>query len=277
MLREFPEHETGGYMQTLDEKPETIHLYVVREEAPKPSILPIVLSALSLIVLLAFCVLTPYQQPVMRTTLRVPAVPLSLKTFTADITIIPTGIKTYPATTAHGVLTITNGSIIGQNIPAGFTIQGVQTDTAVYVPPGNANGYGWAEVQAHALVSGRNGNYAAFAINSVIGSSVYIRNLSAFRGGRDSYSVKIVTSQDKQTALVTVRSLLAIKPVGLHYPCQEYVRYQNFYVSIYVRWQCQFITYDAPSFLHILSVKLSGTYVIVSGWFIPPRERFWVK
>ena len=32
-------------MQTVDEKPETIHLYVVREEEPKPSVLPIVLSA----------------------------------------------------------------------------------------------------------------------------------------------------------------------------------------------------------------------------------------
>ena len=40
-------------MQTVDEKPETIHLYVVREKEPTPSFAPIVLSALSLAVLLA--------------------------------------------------------------------------------------------------------------------------------------------------------------------------------------------------------------------------------
>ena len=53
-------------MQTVDEQPETIHLYVVREKKPKPSVFPIVLSALSLIVLLVFCVFVPYQQPVTR-------------------------------------------------------------------------------------------------------------------------------------------------------------------------------------------------------------------
>jgi hypothetical protein len=53
-------------MQTLDEKPETIHLYVVREEEPKPSVFPVVLSALSLTVLFALCALTPYQQPELR-------------------------------------------------------------------------------------------------------------------------------------------------------------------------------------------------------------------
>ena len=35
-------------MQTVDEQPETIHLYVVREVAPKSPLLPIVLSVLAL-------------------------------------------------------------------------------------------------------------------------------------------------------------------------------------------------------------------------------------
>jgi hypothetical protein len=94
-------------MQSVDDKPETIHLYVVREEEPKPSVLPIVLSALSLAVLLAFSVLTPYQQPEIRTVIRVPAVLLPIRTFNVAVAIIPTGVKTYPATTAHGILTIT--------------------------------------------------------------------------------------------------------------------------------------------------------------------------
>jgi hypothetical protein len=107
-------------MQTVDDKPETIHLYVVREAEPKPPVFPIILSALSLIVLLVFCVLTPYQQPVIRSIIRVPAVLLPPKTFTALVAIVPTGVSTYPATVAHGMLTITNGSIIGQSIPAGL-------------------------------------------------------------------------------------------------------------------------------------------------------------
>ena len=130
-------------MQTVDEQPETIHLYVVREEEPKPSVFPIVLSALSLIVLLVFCALVPYQQPVTRAVIRVPAVLLMLKTFTAQTAVIPTGVKMYPATTAHGVLTITNGSVISDRAyRLGFTLQGVVTDTAVYVPGGSRTATG---------------------------------------------------------------------------------------------------------------------------------------
>lgn len=138
----------------MDEKPETIHLYVVREADTRPPLYPIILSVLALLALVIYCALTPYQQPVVRMTLRIPAVLLPPKSYTAKIVLIPTGIKNYPATTAHGVLTITNGSIIGPYIPAGFTIGNVETDRAVYVPGGSANGYGWAQVSAHAASAG---------------------------------------------------------------------------------------------------------------------------
>lgn len=261
-------------MRLIDDQPETIHLYVVKEEV-KPSLFPIIISVLALFILAALCTLLPYQHPVMRTTIRVPAVPLYVKDFHVSVQIVPTGIKKCPATTAHGVLTITNGSIIGLSIPAGFTVQGVVTDTAVYVPPGNANGYGWAEVQAHAALSGSNGNYATYTINAVIGSSVYIRNLRAFRGGKDSYFVRVVTPHDKLTAFMTARTLLATETVGLHNPCQE-----NQFVgttNMVLTWHCQFVTYTAPSFLHITSAKLSGKEVLISGWFTEPIKRFWVK
>jgi hypothetical protein len=208
-------------MLHVDDKPETLHIYVVREEAPKPSLLPIFLSVLALASLVALSIAVPYEQPVTRAVIRVPAVLLPLRTFSATAAIIPTGVKVYPATVAHGTLTITNGSIIGQSIPAGFAIQGVVTDYAVYVPGGNANGYGWAIVTAHTLISGTGGNLATLAINQVIGSSVYIRNLSAFTGGKDSYAVKLATAQDKQTALTKARNILAMQINGLHYTCQE--------------------------------------------------------
>src|SRR5437762_4188022 len=107
-------------MQTVDEQLETLHIYVVREEATKPQFFPIFLSVLALASLVALSFAVPYQQPVTRLTIRVPAVPLAMRTFTAQVAITPTGVKTYPATTAHGILTITNGSVIAQVIPTGF-------------------------------------------------------------------------------------------------------------------------------------------------------------
>src|SRR6266567_4567884 len=146
-------------MFQVDEKPETIHLYVVREEEPRPSVLPIVASILLLLCVIAVGTLFPYYQPVEHKTLRVPAIFLPLKSFTASAPIIPTGIKTYPAS--------------------------------------SANGYGHATVQAHALLSGNAGNLPTLAINQVEGSSVYIRNLQPFTGGKDAYSVSFVTPTDK--------------------------------------------------------------------------------
>src|SRR5258708_2805052 len=89
-----------------DEPTETLHIYVVREAAPKPSLLPIVLSVLALLTLVTVGVLSPAQQPVTRAVIRIPAVLLPPRTFIAHVPVIPTGIKTYPATTAHGSLTI---------------------------------------------------------------------------------------------------------------------------------------------------------------------------
>jgi Baseplate J-like protein len=263
-------------MFNVDDRPETLHVYVVREEAPRPQLFPILLSSFALLVLAALCTLLPYQQPVLRTTLRIPAVPLYLKDFHTSVQIVPTGVKTYPATTAHGVLTITNGSIIGQSIPVGFPIQGVETDGSVYVPGGSANGYGWAQVSAHAVNAGQVGNLPAYAINSVIGSSIYIRNLTAFTGGRDTYSVKIVTAQDKQTAANTAYNILATEIIGLHYPCKEAV-FVDSHKNLNVTLHCQFVTYSAPSFIHVTSARLIGNSVIVSGWFTALRKQIWVK
>jgi len=260
-------------MQTVDEQPETIHLYLVRENEPNPSFVPIVLSALALLLVVAVSVVSPYQQPVTRAVIRVPAVLLPIRTFTATVAIIPTGIKTYPATTAHGILTITNGSIIGQSIPAGFTVQGVATDSAVYVPGGNANGYGWAQVTAHSGIPGKNGNIPALAINSVIGSSVYVRNLSAFSGGRDGYVVKVTVPADRSLALSRSRDLLTSSVIGLHYPCSEEVS-----GAVTVTWHCIFVTYSVPSYMHVTGARLVGRNVIVSVLYTErPMPRRWVK
>ena len=226
---------------------------------------------LALASIVALSIAVPYEQPVTRAVIRVPAVLLPLRTFSATAAIIPTGVRVYPATTAHGFLTITNGSIIGQSIPAGFTIQGVVTDYAVYVPGGNANGYGWAQVPAHAITSGKIGNLPAYAINSVIGSSVYIRNLSAFRGGHDAYSVKYATAQDKQTAQMKARVYLLSITSGLHYPCTELASVKQ------ITWRCQFVTYQLPLYMHVTTVTIFGKNFLLHVWFVARPVRLWVK
>src|SRR6266566_7403640 len=259
-------------MQTVDEQPETIHVYVVREEAARPPLLPIFLSVIALSALVAVCALTPYQQPVTRLTIRVPAVLLPLKTFTAKVAIIPTGIKIYPATTAHGIITVTNGSVISRTIPQGFRLNNVVTDTAVFVPAGPANGYGFAMVAAHALISGKSGNIPAYAINQVVGSSIYIRNLTPFHGGHDAYSVKIVTPQDRNTAINRARQLLSQASTGLHYPCDEKIS-----GAVWVTWHCQFLAYAIPAYMHVTGVSIMGKNLLVHVWFLARPARIWVK
>jgi hypothetical protein len=137
----------------------------------------------------------------------------------------------------------------------------------VYVPPGSADGYGYATVSAHALMRGKGGNFVAFAINQVIGSSFYIRNLSAFTGGQDSYSVKFAAAQDKQAALLQARGILLSKSSGLHYPCREIRNVHD--RTVIVAWHCQFVSYHIPSLYHVTGVRLSGKSLIIDVWFVP--------
>jgi hypothetical protein len=256
-------------MQTVDEQPETIHLYVIREEAPKPQLFPIFFSALVLLILLALAVAVPYQQPVTRLTLRVPAVLLPVKTFTAQVAIVPTGVKTYPATTAHGVLTITNGSVIAQTLPSGLTFVSstglsVVTDRATYVPPGSADGYGVSTVPAHLLTAGI--NLATLSINQTIGTSLYVRNLQPFTGGRPAYSVKVITEEDRQLAVFKTRNKLTTVSAGLHYPCINVLNIGKETVS--ETWRCQFVTYHIADFYHVTGIRISGKNLILDAWFV---------
>src|SRR5438270_3808493 len=127
-------------MQTVENEVETVHLYVVREHEKKPYTLFPLLCALLCLVAIAALTLYSAEHPYYEHgRLTVPAQLLPLQTFKASAPVIPTGVQFYPATYAHGVLTFTNGSVIGQNVREGFTIDGVVTDQTVYVPAGNAD------------------------------------------------------------------------------------------------------------------------------------------
>src|SRR6266568_8091001 len=265
-------------MHIVDEPIETVHLYVVREEPKRPyTLLPLLAALLCVAAIASFTVYSGQHPAYEHQTLTIPAQLLPPQTFTAAQPIIPTGIKNYPATTAQGTLTITNGSVIAQILPAGFTTVSntgisVVTDRAVFVPAGSANGYSVAYVSAHALVRGKAGNITAYAINSVEGSSVYIRNVTPFHGGSDAYSVKFVTALDRQTALAKARQHLAVLSAGLHYPCVERITR-----SVKVTWLCQFLIYHVPSYMHVTSVKIVGKNLLLDVWFVARPIRIWVK
>src|SRR5215471_3593814 len=143
-------------MYVVDDQVETVHLYVVRGNQKPSNALPLFLAFLCLIALAAITWYSVEHQYYVHEQVRVPAQFLPLKVFKAEAPIIPTGVKTYPATYAHGWLTFSNGSVIGQNVPAGFIIDGTATDDPVYVPPATANGFGTATVSAHLSTSGIN-------------------------------------------------------------------------------------------------------------------------
>lgn len=273
-------------MQTVDDTPiETIHLYVVREGDRKPpSPLPVILAVLCFLVIIAVTVYSgnhPYYE---HQTLRMPAQFLPLQTFSATEPIIPTGTETYTATTAHGTLTVTNGSVIAATLPKGLIFTGmsgveVVTDEAVFIPAGSAAGYGYATVSAHAMVRGKSGNITAYDINRVEGSSIYIRNLTSFHGGKDSYSVSLQLPQDKRTAIDAARATLAAQeakiPAFLAYPCHETTQVKHLVVGL--SWTCQFVTYHIPAFYHVTGVRITGKNLLIDVWFVARPIHIWVK
>jgi len=263
-------------VQAVHEEIETVHLYVVREEPARPvTVLPLVLAAVCLLAIAGITLYSGANPSYEHTTVTVPA-RFFTTSFRVMQPIIPTGVKTYPATIAHGTLTITNGSAVTQQLPAGllFGSQGggeVVTDTSVFVPAGSANGYGVATVSTHAVAAGAAGNLTPLAIDAVYGTSLYIRNLTAFSGGADAYSITIQLPKDRQTALDKARSLVAAQKAQisaiLASPCGEIVNNQPAVIKLIVN--CRFAVYHVPSYMRVIAVKLSGKNFLVDVSFMP--------
>jgi hypothetical protein len=271
-------------MQTVDELPETIHLYVVREEEPRVPIAPIVLSVFVLLLVIVVGVGFPYQPPIERMTQRIPAVFLPLQTFSTSVPITPTGVKTYQATYARGILTVTNGSVVSQDLPQGLifsTRNGIEVETkdSVFVPPGNAEGFGIASVPAQTVVSGKRGNMLPLSIDAVYGTSLYIRNLSPFTGGRDAFSIHVVTPQNTKAAIDNARlsltSYVSQIRAFLAYPCNESSQIEN--NALGLSWVCQYVTYSVPSYMKVTHVRLVGNDLLVDVVFVPKTHMMWVK
>ena len=261
--------------QEHEEVKETIHIYVIREKERRSSLAPVVCAVLLLLVVIAYGVLTPYEQPEAQAIIRVPAVLLPLTTFTASVKIIQTGIQHHPATHAHGMLTVYNGSIVQQELPAGmvFLAQDVEviTQTPVLVPASNPPTFGSATVSAHTVTAGARGNIPSFAINQVYGGSLFIRNLKAFSGGSDALTTRYTTAADRAQAIATARTRLTaqIRRGLLFRPCTE-TSTGNQIIS--VTWTCQFVTYHVSPSMRVLHVVVQGNLLVLDVVFpVPPH------
>ena len=257
------------YLTVYDEDPEPPRFWQ-RGHYPKldrSRVVSLCMQALAIGLLTGFCFLSGAPTYTIHT-LTVPAIVLPSRTVSVQVALTPTGHTSYPATEAHGILTIFNGSIFTQALPQGFVLTGtngmeVETDHAVTIPPGNPPDYGIATVQAHTLRAGKSANLAAGQIDAVYGSSIYLKNLTAFTGGHDASSTTSVTAQDRAAALATARARLATKrPAGLlAAPCAEAVQQDERAVT--VRWTCQPVIYRAPLHVQVLAARLVGREVIL--------------
>ncbi len=237
-------------MHIVDDPVETIHVYMVKEEEKQaPLLLPLFAALLCLAVITSVAIYSGSHPAYEHETLTVPAHFLPLKVFRAEAPIIPTGIKTYPATYAIGTLTLTNGSILSEVPPQGVIFNGVngvevQTMESVFIPAGSASGYGVATVPARAVQAGKSGNIQALAVNAVYGTALYVRNITSFHGGNDSYTEPLRLPKDRQTALTGAKLFLTTQqahiPAILAQPCSESVSWG---ASVQLIWTCQFVAY----------------------------------
>jgi hypothetical protein len=272
-------------MQAVKDEVETIHLYVVREEPKKSyTLLPLMVAFLCLIAMIALTLYSSEHLYYEHERLTVPAIFLPLKTFTAQAPIISTGIQNYPAANAEGMLTIENGSVLTETLPAGILFSAstgieVQTEQAVYIPSGSVAGYSVATVAARAVQAGTGGNIPALAVNAVYGTALYVRNLTAFTGGQDAYSVKVTLPKDRQAAINKVAASVIAQETHiaevLASPCKQVVSGQSVVIKLTV--SCRYATYHLPSCMHVLRVRLAGKNFLVDVTFLPLPQRVWIR
>lgn len=272
-------------MYAVNHEIETIHLYVVREEEKnQPFLLPLLAALLCLLGIGAITLYSAMHPSYEQQRLSIPAHFLPLKTFAAQVPIIPTGKRTYSATYAEGTLTLTNGSVLSEVLPQGIIFSGangveVQTEQSVFIPAGSAIGYGVATVPTKAVVAGKAGNIQTLAINAVYGMALYVRNLSAFTGGKDAYSVSVQLPQDRQTALTTARALVVSQKASIQAmlasPCKEIASASEKVLRL--SWGCQFVTYHVPSHMHVTAVQLVGRKILVDVVFVPQPQKLIIR
>jgi len=138
-----------------------------------------------------------------------PARVLAPITVSHALTVPSSGTGHTQARVAQGRITFYNGAFETQTIAAGTTLAGQDgvvavTDAAAVIPaarPTTPPTYGAATVPAHAASAGAAGNIAAYDLNTACcATSVLAKNLSAFAGGQDARTFRVVAQADIDTA-----------------------------------------------------------------------------
>lgn len=271
---------------------ETLHIYIYQDEPDQsqhsfsPQIRQRIQGGFIILILLcgiiALC-LIPNTPAYTIQTVSVPAQFLPLQHFEIKTPITPTGTRSYPATIAHGTLTIFNGSVLTETLPAGFIVTSqndveIVTDQAATIPPGNPPAYGIAKVAAHSLTSGTQADIPAYAVNSAYGASLFLKNLTPFTGGADARTITYATSKDTYTALTNARYTLSAHIKNhpgdelLVRPCKEKTEQKELVVT--VLWACQFVsyTYSPPPGAKVLSAQVrEGSVLLQIRFVVRPR------
>ena len=147
-------------------------------------------------------------------TLDVPTRTLAPVTITRSATAPTTGKGHQDARAATGFVIFYNGLSIVQNVPSGTVFTGrdgerIRTDQTVSIPPNAPPEDGYVTVTAHALTPGVKGNIAADDVALALSSSLTVKNLSAFTGGRDTRTFRAVAAKDLQTLTSTLNETVA--------------------------------------------------------------------
>lgn len=254
------------YLYIYEEDPEQYHWHWPKLDMSR--IGNLCLQLLAIAMLAGFCVVQG--QPISQVqTVNIPALLLPLQRFSASAPIVATGVKTIPARHARGMLTIYNGSILQEWLPAGFLVStqsGIEivTDQAVVIPAANLPAPGVATVPAHALPAGSQGNIAVDAIYQADGGDIVIKNLVPFTSGQEARTMHVVQESDREATITEAKARVeAEKPTSglLARPCTETVQQSETHVT--VRLDCQYVTYQIPAGARVLSARVEGKTVLV--------------
>src|SRR5579885_1916012 len=134
-----------------------------------------------------------------------------------------------------------------------------------YLLLANPPAFGIATVPAHAVEAGSQGNIATGVIYQQDGSSLTIKNLTAFAGGQDAPTTHYVQDADRADAIAAAKaSVEAKKPTAglLVRPCTEAVKQSETRVTVQV--VCQYAIYRAPTNTQVLSVlQVQGSSIVL--------------
>ena len=147
-------------------------------------------------------------------TLDVPTRAVAPVTLTRSATAPTTGTGHQDASAATGVVTFYNGLSIIQSVPSGTVFTGrdgerITTDQTANIPPNAPPEDGYVTVIAHALTLGMRGNIAAHDVALALSSSLTVKNLTPFTGGRNARTFRAVAAKDLQTLTVTLNETVA--------------------------------------------------------------------